>query len=75
MANTCTKVGMTVHDLVIVRAAILDVIDDGDQCGRNCDMKHGWIFDPQDESSSETERRMRFADAVQKRILELSNME
>lgn len=49
-----------------VRAAIFDVLDAGDIEGYL-----PWEFDHRDESSGETNRRVRFVDAVLARLEEL----
>lgn len=60
---------MAVPDLALIRRAILSVIDDGCTCESG--EKHPWELDgdPQ-ESSFENEQRLRFADAIQKYIVD-----
>lgn len=55
-----------------IRAAIFDVLDGGDGITpatvRSVGFRNDWFFDPEDESEAETERRMRFVDAVIARL-------
>lgn len=62
----------TYYKLEAVRAAIFDVLDGGDgitpATARRVGFRNDWRFDPEDESEAETERRMRFVDAVIARL-------
>lgn len=68
-------------DEQLIRAAILDVIDGGNKCSTNCDMKHEWMFpterfagdDP--PTAADVEMRMRFCDAVVVRIQQLRQLD
>jgi hypothetical protein len=63
--------------LTTVRAALADVLDRGESCAiytgvdRQCDIRHSWEFDPNDESEDETENRELFINAIVRRIAEL----
>lgn len=60
-------------DAATVRAAVLDVLDNGWQCNGVCDIKHAWKFCPDDESELETVNRTRLADAVIQRLTQLQH--
>ena len=74
-AHVTSQAVPIVKELALVREAILSVIDRGWNCHVTCDLKHAWQFNPNEESDKETKERMKFVDAVQKRILELSRGE
>lgn len=67
---------MTVHDLSLIRMAIMTVIDDGWKCGDGCDLHHKWSFNSKDvhqdinDQAYDDKQRLRFCDAVQQYIVD-----
>lgn len=81
MSETKKALSLNIEDrgqmfagVATIRAAILDVLDNGWTClSTNCGMKHPFHFDPNDEGMEEESVRYNFAGLVIARIAELQN--
>lgn len=67
--STAIRQDQTFASLTTVRAALADVMDVGPPPIDN--RKCYWLFDHEDEGEGESETRMQFIDAVERRILQL----
>lgn len=66
--------GQNFASVATVRAAILDILDNGWTClSTNCGLKHPFHFDPNDEGMEEESVRYNFASLIIARITELQN--